>query len=269
MVIGQLMIYLFIEEFKKKYIFAALEIGMVKRYKNMIVLKNNSLEQSKKNVDFTYNKVDIDLYKKMLGKSMAYTCAYFHKQGMTLDQAQYAKMDLIAKKLDLKPGMHILEIGCGWGVMANYLCKKYDVFVDGVTLSEEQYKYFNSYCTHPKLNIEIKDYRNILGKNKYDRIYSVGCFEHVGKENYQTYYDKCYNLLKTDGIMLIHTIVRNYKSTNFNGFLEKYIFPGGELPYSADFFDDYSEKWILEDIQNIGMSYYHTLLHWKKYRKLE
>jgi cyclopropane-fatty-acyl-phospholipid synthase len=250
-----------IEEFKKKYIFAALEIGIAKKYKNMIVQKNNSLEQSKKNINFHYD-IGNDLFVKMLGKTMQYTCAYYHKKNMTLDEAQYTKMKLIAKKLDLKPGMVIAELGCGYGSLAYFLVTNYKVKVIGVTLSKNQVAYANKHYKHENLNILYKDYRELKGK--YDRVFSIGIFEHVGKSNYKTYYDKCYNLLKIDGIMLIHTIVSSNKSTNFNGFLEKYIFPQGELPCNIDFFDDYSDKWILEDIQNIGMSYYYTLLHWKK-----
>ena len=225
-------------------------------------IQNNSIKSSKHNVDFTYNKIGLDLYEKMLGKSMAYTCAYFNKPGMTLDQAQYAKMDLIAKKLDLKPGMHILEIGCGWGVMGNYLCNKYNIFIDGVTLSEEQYKYYKNNCTHPRLTIQIKDYRNIIGKNKYDRIYSVGCFEHIGRKNYKQYYDKCYELLKTNGIMLIHTIGTNKRKWSHNSFINKYIFPEGELPHIENLTHSFVNKWHLEDWQNMGLSYAKTLRAW-------
>ena len=115
---------------------------------------------------------------------------------MTLDEAQLAKMKLIAKKLDLKPKMTILDIGCGFGLLGYYLAKEHNVNVLGVTLSKEQHKYARNNYYHPNLKIELKDYRNIKTKTGFDRVFSVGMFEHVGKENYKEYYDTCYNLLK-------------------------------------------------------------------------
>ena len=186
-----------------------------------IKLELNTIESSSKNISFHYD-IGNDLYSKMLGKHMQYTCAYFHKPNMTLDEAQYAKMELIAKKLDLRPGMKVLDIGCGFGSMANHLASKYNVNVIGVTLSKEQKIYADKNFSNKNIDILVQDYRSVEGK--FDRVYSVGMFEHVGRKNYKEYYDKCYDLLKDDGIMLIHTIITSTREWNHNRFINKHIF---------------------------------------------
>ncbi len=222
-------------------------------------LQNNSLYSITKNVSHHYD-IGNDLFKKMLGKHMQYTCAYFYKPNMTLDEAQYAKMELIAKKLDLKPNMKILDIGCGFGSMAHHLAAKYNVSVVGVTLSNEQKKYADKYFSHPNVNIQLKDYRHVQGQ--FDRVYSVGMFEHVGRKRYKEYYDKCFDLLKNDGIMLIHTIGTNTREWSQNSFINKYIFPEGELPHIQDLTHKFIDNWNLEDWQNFGLSYAKTLRSW-------
>jgi len=224
-------------------------------------IQNNSIESSKTNISHHYD-IGNDLYEKMLGKHMQYTCAYFNKPNMTLDEAQYAKMELIAKKLDLKPNMRILDIGCGFGSMAQHLSKHYDVYVVGVTLSKEQKSYAEKHFFHPKSTIEFKDYRNVQGQ--FDRVFSVGMFEHVGRSNYKEYYNKCYELLKSDGIMLIHTIGTYKRKWSHNKFINKYIFPEGELPHIENLTQPFVDKWHLEDLQNIGLSYAKTLRAWHK-----
>lgn len=225
------------------------------------IIQYNTLTSSKNNIARHYN-IGNDLYIKMLDKRMQYTCAYFHKPNMSLDEAQLAKMELIAKKLDLKPGMKILDIGCGFGTMGYHLSSKYNVKVVGVTLSTKQKEYADKYLSHSNLEIQLKDYRNATGK--YDRIYSVGMFEHVGRKNYYEYYNKCYQLLKNDGIMLIHTIGANYRHHDNNTFITKYIFPEGELPHFSNLTEKFVDKWHLEDVQNFGLSYAKTLEAWKK-----
>ena len=228
-------------------------------------IQNNSIKSSKKNISHHYN-LGNDLYVKMLGKHMQYTCAYFNRPNMTLDEAQYAKMELIAKKLDLKPNMKVLDIGCGFGSMAQHIAKHYDVYVTGVTLSKEQKSYADKYFPHPKVTIELKDYRHVtpIGTGQFDRIYSVGMFEHVGRERYKEYYDKCYELLKPNGIMLIHTIGTNTRKWSHNSFINKYIFPEGELPHIENLTHSFVDKWHLEDWQNIGLSYAKTLRAWHR-----
>ncbi|OLP85840.1 Cyclopropane-fatty-acyl-phospholipid synthase [Symbiodinium microadriaticum] len=165
--------------------------------------------------------------QKFLAKQ-EYTCAYYPRPDMSLDEAQEAKMDLIAKKLDLKPGMRCLEFGFGFGAQAHYLASKYGVHVTGVTLSREQM-----------------------------------AWEHVGRNSYETFFDKCYELLKDDGIMLIHTMGWSRRGPwNHNAFVNKYIFPGGEMPTMSHMTMEYSDRWHMEDWQSFGKSYVMTLRCW-------
>lgn len=245
-------------ELKKNSLILALNIL---KYKIKSKLPNNTIKSSKNNVSHHYD-IGNDLYEKMLDKNMQYTCGYFYKPNMNLNEAQYAKMELVAKKLNLKPGMKILDIGCGFGGLAYHLANNYNVFVTGVTLSKEQKKYANNHFNHPNVNIIIQDYRNTNGK--YDRVYSIGMFEHVGRKNYKEYFDKCYNLLNKDGIMLLHTIGTNRRKWIHDGFINKYIFPEGELPHIKNLTNEFIDKWHLEDWQNFGLSYAKTLRSWHR-----
>ena len=221
-------------------------------------LPNNTLSSSKSNMSHHYD-IGNDLYYKMLGKHMQYTCAYYYKDGLTLDEAQNAKMELIAKKLKLKEGLTVLDMGCGFGSLATHLATKYKVHVVGVTLSKEQVKYHEEHFKHPNVTINYMDYRDVTGI--FDRVYSIGMFEHVGKINYKEYYDKCHSLLKDDGIMMMQTIGAS-RSKSKSDFLEKYIFPEFELPELPDLTKEYTDQWHLEDFQNLGLSYAKTLRAW-------
>ena len=257
----KLMFYQDILESKAKYqTINFLYLKIFSTYESFF--NTNTLIKSPENIQKHYD-VGNDLYNKMLGTTMQYTCAYFNKDDMTLDEAQESKMDLIAKKLDLKEGMDVIDIGCGFGSMANYLAKKYKVKVTGVTLSPEQKNFSDEYFGNENVSIEVKDYRLVRGK--FDRVYSVGMFEHIGSKNYKEYFDKCYDLLKDDGIMFCHTmgISRpNYHQNEY--FASKYIFPEGELPDMLNLTEGYSEKWRLEDFQNIGISYSKTFDAWRE-----
>jgi cyclopropane-fatty-acyl-phospholipid synthase len=221
-------------------------------------LPSNTLESSKTNISSHYD-IGNDLYSKMLGKHMQYTCAYYYKDDLTLDEAQLAKMELVAKKLKLTEGLTVLDIGCGFGSMATHLATNYKVHVLGVTLSQEQAKHHEEYFKHPNVQIKYMDYRNVTGT--FDRVYSVGCLEHIGKINYKTYFDKCHSLLKDDGIMLIHTEGAS-RGKSKNDFIGQYIFPGVELPELSDLTKGYTDQWHLEDLQNFGQSYAKTLRAW-------
>tara|TARA_A100001015_G_scaffold266525_1_gene315824 strand:+ start:626 stop:1771 length:1146 start_codon:yes stop_codon:yes gene_type:complete len=221
----------------------------------------NTIESSQANIAHHYD-VGNDLYSKMLGKHMQYTCAYFHKTDMSLDDAQFAKMELIAKKLNLQPGMKVLDLGCGFGSMAYHLALNYDVKVVGVTLSVEQQKYAAANYSHENLQVMVKDYRHVSGT--FDRVYSVGLLEHVGRQNYKEYYDKCYDLLSENGIMLIHTISTTQRQWTHNTFVGTYIFPEFELPHMNSLGKPYTDNWHLEDLQAFGLSYAKTLRKWKE-----
>ena len=165
------------------------------------------------------------------------------------------------QKLDLKPGMKVLDIGCGYGSMGQHLAKYYGVKVIGCTLSKEQKNFGDKYFAHPNMKIVLVDYRKV--EDKFDRVYSVGMFEHVGRKNYKEYFNKCHKLLKDDGLMLLHTIATNSRSWSQNCFINKYIFPEGELPHIKNLTGKFMDKWHLEDWQNMGLSYAKTLRAWR------
>lgn len=224
-------------------------------------LPDNTRTSSPNNIAHHYD-ISAQLYKRMLGPTMMYTCAYFHRPGMSLDEAQRAKMQLVAKKLDLRPGLRILDLGCGFGSMAHFLAEEYGVHVTGVTLSKDQVDFAHSNLAHPMLDIRLQDYRDVSGT--YDRVYSIGIFEHLGREHYSTYFDKVYDLLAEDGIMLIHTIgwaQKKRASADGKSFVFKHIFPGAELPHASDFTEQ-SDRWHLEDWQSFGKSYARTARCW-------
>ncbi|CAJ1359026.1 unnamed protein product [Effrenium voratum] len=223
---------------------------------------NLSAEGAKKNIASHYD-ISMKLYEQMLGPTMQYSGAYYHAPGMTLEQAQLAKMRLVAEKLDLKPGMKVLELGCGFGALADLIATEYGVEITGVTLSEDQHAYAKKHFNNPLVDIRLQDYRSMTGQ-KFDRIYSVGIFEHIGRNCYETYFEKCHELLKDDGIMLIHSIgFCRDGEWNHGGWMNTYIFPGAELPTMSHFTQQFHERWHLEDWQSFGVSYAKTLRAWK------
>lgn len=241
------------------WLFYAFFVTQYKRF-----FSKNTLITSKQNIKMHYD-VGNDLYEKMLGQHMQYTCAYFHRPDMTLDEAQEAKMALIAKKLDLQPGMKVLDIGCGFGHMVNYIATRYDVQITGINISEAQLSHAKANFSRNNVRFLLQDYRDV--DEKYDRIYSIGMIEHVGKANYPVYFDKCFDCLNDDGLILVHTITyseRLWISNETNSFIMKYIFPESELPHVSDFLQAYNNRWQLEDFQNFGMSYAKTLRSWRK-----
>lgn len=200
-----------------------------------------------------------DLYKAMLDSQLVYSCAYW-KNAQNLDQAQEHKFDLICKKLNLKPGMKVLEIGCGWGGLAFHAAQKYGVSVVGVTVSKEQAAFAQELCKGYPVEIRLQDYRDL--KEQFDRIVSVGMFEHVGYKNYQTYIDVCSALLKDDGLMLLHTIGGNKSYTTGDDWMHKYIFPNGMLPSIAQIATALEGNFVMEDWHNFGTYYDKTLMAW-------
>lgn len=202
-----------------------------------------------------------DLYEKMLDKTMTYSCGYW-KKAKTLDQAQEAKLDLICKKLGLKKGQKILDIGCGWGSFAKYAAKKYKVKVVGITISKEQVKLAKKVCKELPVEIRLQDYRSL--NEKFDHIVSIGMFEHVGPRNYKTFMKIVSRNLKPDGLFLLHTIGKN-KSGNFpDPWMHKYIFPNGVLPSPRQITTAAEGLFLLEDWHNFGADYDKTAMQWYK-----
>lgn len=200
-----------------------------------------------------------DLFTRMLDPYMQYSCAYW-KDAQTLEQAQEAKLDLICRKLQLAPGMRVLDIGCGWGGLAYYMAKNYGVSVEGVTISAEQQKLAQQRCEGLDVKILLQDYRDL--NEQFDRIVSVGMFEHVGPKNYATYFDVVDRNLKPDGLFLLHTIGSKKTDDNVDPWINKYIFPNGCLPSVRHIAIASEPHFVMEDWHNIGADYDTTLMAW-------
>ncbi len=215
--------------------------------------------------------LDNELFGHMLDPTLAYSCGYW-RNAATLHEAQIAKLDLICRKMELQPGMKVLDIGCGWGSFAWYAASRYGVSVDGITVSVEQQKYAQQRCADLPVNILLKDYRELGNCRElkdgreivgcYDRIVSVGMFEHVGKKNYREFMDVANRLLSDDGLALLHTIGENETSKTFDPWINKYIFPNGELPSLAQVATAAERLFVIEDVQNFGPDYDKTLKAW-------
>lgn len=232
------------------------------------LMQLNSLANSKSNVAHHYD-VSNEFYQMWLDKDMQYSCAYWSEADATLDQAQMAKKAHIAAKLALQPGQKVLDIGCGWGGMALYLHKVAGVEVLGITLSEEQLKLARARAeaagVSDKVRFELLDYRTLAKRapGYFDRIVSVGMFEHVGVPQFDTFFRACANLLKDDGVMLLHTIGRLGKPGSTDAFTRKYIFPGGYIPaLSETLAASEKVKLIHSDIENLRLHYALTLREW-------
>ena len=200
-----------------------------------------------------------DLFQVMLDPTMSYSCGYW-KSATTLDQAQIDKLDLVCKKLQLAPGMRLLDIGCGWGGLAKYAAENYGVSVVGVTISQQQYEYANKICQDLPIEILLQDYRQLQGN--FDRIASIGMFEHVGHLNYKTFMEKAHSCLTDDGLFLLHTIGGNQSTTRASQWISKYIFPNGMIPSIAQIGKASEQVLIMEDWHNFGPDYYNTLMSW-------
>jgi len=227
---------------------------------------------SKSNVASHYDLSD-KLYDLFLDKTRQYSCAYFESEKDSLYQAQMNKMDRLADKLHLKKGDNVLDIGCGWGSLSRHFNSEYGCNVKGISLSEEQISYClkkqKSSKNSKNLEYSLQDYRN--ENNHYDKIVSVGMFEHVGKPFYNTYFKKVNDLLSDDGIAVIHTIgnVRTPKLTP--AFIRKYIFPGGYIPSLSEIMPAVEKSGlIISDIEVLRLHYADTLRNWyKNFQKSE
>ena len=203
-----------------------------------------------------------DLYQAMLDPYMAYSCGYWTR-ATTLEQAQEAKLDLICRKLGLVRGMTLLDIGCGWGSLLRFAAEHYGVEGLGLTVSAEQAKWGAEKAKGLPIRFELTDYRqfNVNGSQRFDRIASIGMFEHVGHKNYRDYMAMARRSLIDDGLFLLHTIGKNQTHLNIDPWIEKYIFPNGELPSMAEL-AYCAEDFVVEDWHNFGADYDRTLMAW-------
>ncbi|WP_202304339.1 cyclopropane fatty acyl phospholipid synthase [Dryocola clanedunensis] len=200
-----------------------------------------------------------DLFSRMLDEHMQYSCGYW-KEATTLGEAQDAKLKMICDKLHMEPGMTLLDIGCGWGGLAEYAARHYGVKVHGVTISAEQQKMAQDRCAGLDVTILLQDYRDL--NEQFDRIVSVGMFEHVGPKNYATYFNVVDRNLKPDGIFLLHTIGSNKTDNNVDPWIDKYIFPNGCLPSVRQIAEASEGHFVMEDWHNFGADYDRTLIAW-------
>lgn len=200
-----------------------------------------------------------DVFAAMLDPTMAYSCAYWHK-ATTLAEAQQAKYELICRKLELRAGEHLLDIGCGWGGLAQYAAEHYGVRVLGVTVSREQQGLARERCAGLPVEIALTDYRELRGE--FDKIVSVGMFEHVGPKNYETYFTTVNRLLKDKGLFLLHSIGNYTSSRGCDAWLDKYIFPNGHLPAAHEIAAAVDRLFLIEDWHNFGPDYDRTLMAW-------
>lgn len=198
-------------------------------------------------------------FASVLDSRMMYTCADW-KDADTLDEAQENKLRLACLKLNLKPGMHILDIGCGWGGFSKFAAENYGVKVAGIAASAEQVAYARTVCRGLPVDIQLMDYRQLEGK--FDRVISMGMFEHVGSGNYRTYMKIVHDCLKEDGLFLLHTIGANVTSTWTDPWLNEYIFPGSVLPSIKQIGKSIEGLFVMEDWQNISADYDRTLMAW-------
>lgn len=206
-----------------------------------------------------------DLYFKMLDKNMAYSCGYWEGT-KSLDTAQAQKLDLICRKIGLKKGMKVLDIGCGWGSMAKFAAEKYGVEVVGVTISKEQQKYGMERCKGLPVDLRLQDYRDVA--EKFDRIISIGMFEHVGHKNYREYFEVVNRCLKDDGLFCLHTIGQDDSVTSADPWVHKYIFPNGMVPSIQQVGKASENLFVMEDWHNFGQYYDITLMAWwDKFKK--
>ena len=203
-----------------------------------------------------------DLYKAMLGKSMAYTCAYW-KDAKTLDEAQEAKLDLICRKIGVKKGDRILDLGGGWASFATFAAERYGAEVVVYTISREQAELGRERSRGLPVEIRLDDYRNATG-GPYDHVVAIGIIEHVGYKNYKTLVQKAASLLKEDGLFLLHGIGTNKTTYISDPWFDKYIFPNGTLPSVQQIGRAIEGAFVMEDWHNIGADYDRTLLEWWK-----
>jgi len=204
-----------------------------------------------------------DLYEAMLDPSMAYSCAYW-AQATDLQSAQEAKLDLICRKLQLRPGMTLLDIGCGWGSLMLFAAQHYGVQCVGLTISREQARWGAHKAGALPVRFELADYRqfNLQGAQRFDRVASVGMFEHVGHKNYRSYFDMVHRSLRDDGLFLLHTIGKNRAGSAIDPWIERYIFPNGVLPSASEIGYFSEHDFVLEDWHSLGADYDRTLMAW-------
>lgn len=205
-----------------------------------------------------YDRGD-SLYEAMLDRSMTYSCGYW-REASTLEDAQDAKHDLVCRKLGLEAGMRVLDIGCGWGAFARFAAERHRVQVVGVSVSPSQVDVARRRCAGLPVDIQLRDYREITGR--FDRVVSIGMFEHVGPKNYRVFFETVRRTLDPHGLLLLHTIGHLGSGTTSDPWVDRYIFPNAVLPSASQITAAAEDRFVLEDWHNFGTDYERTLLAW-------
>jgi len=212
-----------------------------------------------------------DLFEAMLGQRLVYSCGYWREAG-DLDAAQEAKLDLVCRKLGLRPGMRVLDIGCGWGEALKFAAERYGVTGVGVTISREQAEYARALCAGLPVEIRLQDYHALDGASddsRFDRIFSIGMFEHVGAKNYRAYFEVARRCLRADevsggGLFLLHCIGSNVSVRHTDPWIARYIFPNSMLPSARQVAEASEGLFVMEDWHNFGTDYDRTLQAWRE-----
>jgi cyclopropane-fatty-acyl-phospholipid synthase len=197
----------------------------------------------------------------MLDPRMVYSCGYW-EDADTLAEAQEAKLDLVCRKLGLEEGMRVLDIGCGWGSFAELAAERYGVEVVGLTISEEQARRARERCADLDVEIRLEDYRELEEGGAFDRVVSIGMFEHVGVKNYRTFMEVAHRALVDDGLQMLHTIGSPTANETADPWIEKYIFPNSMLPALQQIAEAAEGLFVVEDLHNFGQYYDPTLMAW-------
>jgi cyclopropane-fatty-acyl-phospholipid synthase len=200
-----------------------------------------------------------DIFQQMLDSRMIYSCAYWEK-AQDLEQAQTHKLEMICRKLELRPGERLLDIGCGWGGLAALAARHHGVSVKGVTISKEQQQFAQRACADLPVEIVLMDYRDI--NETFDKVVSVGMFEHVGQKNYTDYFNTASRLLTDQGLFLLHTIGSDVTTRYTDPWIDKYIFPNGKTPSAVEISQALEGRFLIEDWHNFGHDYDKTLMAW-------
>jgi len=253
-----------------QFFFKLLHNGIEEKFRNSLPVLFNALKslifnrQNKRKafeVGEQHYDAGNDLFEKMLDSRMTYSCGYW-READNLESAQEAKLEMICRKLLLRPGMTLLDIGCGWGSLVSYAAKNYGVSAVGLTISKEQAALAKQRCAGLSVDIRLQDYREL--KEPFDAIASVGMFEHVGYKNYKTFMRLVRRCLKEEGLFLLHTIASNDSTRHNDPWIDKYIFPNSMLPSIKQMGASMERQFIMEDWHNLGVDYERTLMAWHK-----
>ena len=225
-----------------------------------LIANQQTLRRARK-VGRVHYDLSNDFFEAMLDPNMQYSCALF-AEGDDLASAQLRKLDWVCQRLRLRPGLRLLDIGCGWGGLARYAARHYGCQVVGITISREQFRYARRWCRGLDVEIQLRDYREV--NEQFDRVVSVGMVEHVGYKNYRTYMRAAARSLGKDGLFLCQGICGNVSRVHADPWIERYIFPNSMLPSLAHLTRAAEGVFIVEDVKNIGPNYDPTLLAWEE-----